>query len=85
MQQLASLHGCAIGKVIAEGKEESVAYRLLQILIVCDVESVAQQCGLDLLGAACILADILAELIGTVTCGLEHGGHGALNGVGYTR
>ena len=42
MQQLATLHGCAVGKVIAEGKEESVAYRLLQILIVSDVESVAQ-------------------------------------------
>ena len=85
MQQLTSLHGCAVWKVVSECEEESVTDRLLKILVICDVESVAQQGGLDLLGAACILADILAELIGTVTGGLEHGCHSALNGVGYAR
>ena len=71
MQQLASFHGCAVRQIVAECKEESVAYRLLQILVICDVESVTQQGSLDLLGAACILAYILTELVLSVTCGLE--------------
>ena len=78
MQQLASLHGCAVGQVVTECKEESVAYRLLQVLVIGDVESVAQQGSLDLLGATCILADILTELVLSATSGLEHGSHGAL-------
>ena len=71
--QLAAGHA-----LIAYGEVESVGNRLVEITVIDDVEAVAKEDFLQLVGAVTIYLYLLAEVVCSVTGCFQHGRHSIL-------
>ena len=67
--------------LIADGEVETVGYRLVKVAVVDDVETVAEENLLELVGAVAVDFHLVAEVVLTVAGGTEHGGQGILGRV----
>ena len=71
--------------LIANGEIETVGNGLIQVLVVYDVEVVAKEDFLQLMGAVAINLHLVAEIIGSVTGSFQHSRHSILGRVAGTR